>query len=118
MNELGIVYNGRHNTIDRLLLADLPDTGRGAIDADQFVRFLLVLGETLLDSNQLGLGEGQPFDSSQSVTWNGHAVKMLRLRLGFLGLAPGSYRARLIVFDSANPNGLVWENALPIKVVE
>ncbi len=114
---LGIVYNNRNNTHDRVLVADRPGSARQAIGADQFTRYLLVMGGTTLDSNTVGLGAGLPFDNSLDITWNGQTIKYLRLRLGGQGLAPGKYRARLVVFDASNPNGLVWD-VLAIKVVD
>ena len=107
------IHLGRDNAIDLVLVADDAALALGAI-----TRCTLVLGGVTLDSDTLGLGAGQPFDPTQSGTYNQATVDVLRLTLGAAGgLAAGNYRAVLTVYDPDHANGLVWGDPLPVRVV-
>lgn len=109
-----IVYQGRDNAIDLVLLADGEP-----VALDVITRVVLEVGETTLDSDALGLGVGQPFDPTKSVTYEGASVDALTLRLGGQGLTPGDHdNCRLIVYDPDHPSGLVWTDALALEVRE
>ena len=95
------VYSGRDNTVRGVLYADGV-----AIGADQFSRFILRNDSIALDSTDLGIGPGLPFDTSESVG----GVVALTLRLGDVGLAIGPYPFRLVTFDPDHMSGLVWDD--------
>ena len=95
------VYSGRDNTVRGVLYADGV-----AIGADQFSRFILRNDSIALDSTDLGIGPGLPFDTSESVG----GVVALTLRLGDVGLAVGPYPFCLVTFDPDHMSGLVWDD--------
>ncbi|MEM4359708.1 MAG: hypothetical protein QXT45_04210 [Candidatus Bilamarchaeaceae archaeon] len=47
---------------------------------------------------------------SDSIRWNqpDYLPGELRMKLGALNVPPGLYLARLIVYDTERPNGIVW----------
>ncbi len=53
-----------------------------------------------------------------AMTHKGQTVNGIRLKLGLAGLDPKTYGdCRLTVYDATNwPNGLVWSEALKVKV--
>lgn len=99
------VYSGRDNTIDLLLKEDGV-----AINATAISRVVLEgVGDSVLDSDELGLGDGGVFDTSLG-------GGKLRLRLGELNLLPSRYRdVGLIVYSIDNPHGIRWDT-LSIEV--
>ena len=112
---LEYVYLGRDNRIDLVLLADgdVPQL-------DSITSMRLEVGSTSLDSQT----HAGVFDWTQTVSAEEAALHdgvsegdpKVVLALGGQEISPGSYEARLILFDSGNPNGLVWGH-IPILVV-
>ena len=92
------VYTGRDNTIDLLLKDE-----NGAVDLSSVTRIDIVLletGDAISDSDPVNF----------PIKWSGTGVtgKVL-LQLGDQGIVTGMYTARLVVFDPANPDGIVWD---------
>ena len=86
-----IVYNNRDNVISLSLLSD-----GNIIDHTSITRVQLKVGTVTLDS------QTQP-------TWfNLTNASKITLKLGFAGLTAGKNLASLVVFDSLNPEGVVW----------
>lgn len=113
------VYIGRDNPLDWVLTATTVTGTTTYVDADSFDRFLLDLGTLEYDSDETGFGTDKVFDISVDVMVGSQPVNALRIRLG-LGdeIAAGSYKARLIGFNVAWPEGLVWQDKIAIKAVE
>jgi len=104
-----IVHNGHDNTIDLLLKAD------GVIISLSFVTKVdLVVDDTktITDSTP----NTGPIIWDEAVT--NQTGKMI-LALGDESIPPGNYDAKLILYDSSNPDGIVWSGpvGLPLFVV-
>lgn len=95
------VYRNRDNIISLALKARTA-TGSDSLEQDisASTRMQLLIGQTLIDS-QLSPGA---FD------WDtAGASGQLDLDIGMeKGLRLGTYRARLTIYDTTYPNGLVW----------
>jgi len=103
-----IVYSGRDNTVDLVLVADkLP------VDITPITRVTIDVGGTIVDSDATPGAFVWPVDREL----DGRPVKALLLKLGGVGLATGDYRAELVVYDTDHPAGLVWTERLPLTVV-
>lgn len=85
-----IVFLGRDNPIVRELLQDGQPPEPGAI-----TRVQARIGDVCLSS-----------DEDEEITL---AQNVVTLRLGNVGLAPGTYQCKLIVYDAQHPNGLAWD---------
>lgn len=116
-----VIDTGHDTPTDRVFKAVRFDGTPMLISAEQFSRFVLHLGALVYDSQILGLGAGQPFDHAQQVEVplgdTVETVRMLRIRLGLQGIPAGTYTGKLVVYDGANPNGLVWARGFSIKVI-
>jgi len=102
-------YAGRDNAEDLVLLSD------GApVDTSSFTRVVLELDDELVvDSSVIGAA----FEWPVSLTYQGTQVNGLRLELAAAGLAARTYGdTRLTVYDPAYPNGLVWTEAMTVRV--
>lgn len=97
-----LVWQGRDNALAFVLLED----GRRAALSD-YSRFLLEVDGQTIDSDEVGLGEGQVFDNTALRTYQGRHVQALALRLGSRGLTVGRHTARLVGYSAAAPGGLV-----------
>lgn len=97
---------GRSNTIDLLLKVD----GVNA-DLSNVTRMVLQIGTVVMDSDLLSEGVGAHFD------WTpGDGI--VKLRLGDQALIPGYYDdGSLIVYDSSNPLGVMWDRRIQFEVV-
>jgi hypothetical protein len=87
------VYINRDNTIELVLSVDGQPINHSCIS-----RVQLLMGASALDSEVLST----LFDLTHS--------DRLILELGGAGLAAGRHAAQLIIYDSGDPNGLVWGN--------
>lgn len=92
-----VVYKNRDNAIWLGLRVN-----QELIDPSDLTRVQLKTGSTTYDSDVLGSGEEAPFD------WTSEE-NVLILRLGGLGLSIGRHDLTLIVYDSDNANGVVWD---------
>lgn len=112
------VFIGHDNPIDWVLTATSVDNAVTYINATDFDRFVVDLGDIEADSDVTGFGIDKVFDNSVDVVIGGETVTALRLRLGLVeGLVAGSYRARLIGYNNANLDGLVWQDKVAIKAI-
>lgn len=111
MSDPEVVYLSRDNSIDLVLLSNGSPVALSGI-----TRVVLVLGATTLDSSVAGFGSGQAFDATVNGNYEGAAVDVLRMKLGGLAVPAGSYRGRLVTYDSDHPNGLVWTERLRVEV--
>jgi hypothetical protein len=112
------VFIGRDNPIDLVMVISEADGDITYVDASSFTRYVLDCGDIELDTATLGISPGGIFDVSVPVVIAGANVVALRLRLGLYSpLVEGNYKARLIGFNSAYPEGLVWQDRFPFKVV-
>lgn len=108
------VYLGRDNRIDLVLLAD------GVVSRlDGITKMRLEIGSTVLDSQTCAgvFDWTQTVSAEEAARYDGisEGDSKVILALGGQEISPGSYEARLILFDSSNPNGLVWGH-IPILV--
>ena len=90
------IYLGKDNAIDKELRED-----GSAVNLSSVTRMTVDFDGTLIDSDVVGEGSGQPFDWTQG---SGKVV----FSFGSLTIPAGNYEAELTVYDASNPNGLVW----------
>jgi hypothetical protein len=101
-----IVYQGRDNSVDLLLLADGV-----AVALDAVSRMVLAdLGGAWTVDSQL---QPTAFDWSTGVTGKlvlelGGAVASITGEAGYAQIPAGRHAVRLIVYDVSHPNGVVW----------
>jgi hypothetical protein len=103
------VYLGHDNWLRLKLQDDAALSGIADLTAISVMR--LAVGESLISSDNT---VGDP------ILWNqsGYEAGEVRLQLGSLDLTAGRYpRCYLTVYDSANPNGVVW-GALQLFVLD
>ena len=113
------IYLTNDNTIDLVLRSD-----RVVQDISLATRITLTFGSTVIDSDVVGLGEGQPFDNTQTVSATEAALHpevsegdpKLVLDLGQQSIPAGDYDAELVVYDTTHTHGINW-GTIPIKVV-
>ena len=100
-----IVYLGHDNTIDLLLKSDGTAVSLSAVTA-----MTITVGEVTVSSDN---------DAADPITWakSGYATGEIRLKLGaeILVASNTPYSAYLVVYDAANPEGIVW-GYVPIRV--
>lgn len=109
------VYIGHDNTTDLVLVSMATSGAVTYVEADSFDRYTIDLGDIVLDSDDTGFVTGGLFDTV-SVVVGENTVTALRLRLGLADtITAGSYKARLVGYNDANPEGLVWYNKMPLK---
>ena len=94
-----------YRTHDNVIEVELTEEGEPLeqTDYDAITRMTLDFDGTVLDSDVLGEGDGQPFD------WTADA--RLKLDLGKLSspIAYGFYRrVKHVVYSPENPHGIVW----------
>lgn len=111
------IYNGHDNTLDLVLVSTSAAGVVTYVEADTFSRYTLEVGTTLIDSATEGFGAGLPFDTVD-VTVGTTPVTALRMRTGLFDIAAGSYKARLVGYNLANPEGLVWQDKIPLKFLD
>lgn len=106
------VYSGRDNVISLILEADgvvldsLAAVTRVTVDMDG--------GVTVLDSDIVG---SSVIWWTDSTTYRGDTVDLLRLQLGDQGITAGTYDdVAIVVYDSTYTNGLQVENDIRITV--
>ena len=109
---LETIYNGSDNSIQYVLL----DQGAPITDLSSLTRVTFKIGSTVIDSDVVG---------SSIIWWTdqtdyfGTTTDIVSAALGGQGLTAASYpNSRITVYDPANPNGIVWSNALNIRVVD
>jgi hypothetical protein len=103
------VYLGRDNTEDLVLFADgVPQ------DLPGVTRVVLTIGDIEVDSTVAPAGT---ITWPQALTWQDAPVEGIRFKLGAEDLMPGIYSgARLVLYGAAAPAGLVWSDALTVRV--
>lgn len=109
---LETIFNGSDNSIQYVLL----DNGAPIVDLSSLTRVVFKIGNAVIDSDIVG---------SAIIWWTdqtdyfGTTSDIVSAALGGQGLTAGSYpNSRITVYDPANPNGIVWSNALQIRVVD
>lgn len=113
------VYIGHDNPLDWALTATSAANVVTYIDSTDFDQFVVDLGDIEVDSDDEGFGNDKVFDNTVDVVIGTTTVRVLRLRLGLVtGLTAGSYRARLVGYSSAYPDGLVWTDRVSIKAID
>lgn len=105
------VFLGHANSIDLILKSkrvedDLPVPQ----DLAAVNKITLTVGTVLVSSTNQ---EGDPIRWVQA----GYETGEVHISLGALALAPGTYRVPLVVYDTENPEGIVW-GYIPVEVVE
>jgi len=107
-----VVYNGYDNTIERVLWADGDVPSLTGV-----TRMVLDFGDGLTVDSSI---DASAFDWTQTVTDYEASLPVvaslgivagdpkLVLSLGQSLIPAGSYNAALIVYDAANPHGIVW----------
>lgn len=109
---LETIFNGSDNSIQYVL----TDNGVPLIDLSSVTRVVFKIGTTEIDSDVVGSGVIWWTDQTD---YFGTTTDIVSAALGGQGLTAGSYsNSRITVFDPANPNGIVWSNALQIRVVD
>jgi hypothetical protein len=101
--EYEIVYLGHDNSINLILKADAV-----AVPLAGVTRITIAFGATVISSTNL---------STDPILWAqaSYATGEVRLFLGAKTIAAETYEAQFVVYDAANPNGIVWAN-VPIVV--
>ena len=90
-----IVYEGHDNKINLLLRADGE-----AVDLSSVTKMELKLDDTTISSQ----------DYPSAFDWNSSSTTgEVILDLGDVGLEEGHYVAWLVVYDSTNTDGIVWD---------
>lgn len=91
-------YIGHDNTIDLILKADGV-----AVSLASVTKITLTLGTLLIESTN---------QATDPIRWNqaGYDTGEVRLQIGEVeGLVEGKFSAPLIVYDSTNDDGIVWQ---------
>lgn len=112
-----IIYLTYDNPLDWVLTSTNSVGVVTYVDATDFDRFVVDLGDVEIDSDTEGFGSNAVFDNTTTVVVGETTVVPLRLRLGLADVTAGSYKARLIGYSEPYPDGLVWKNKLPLKFV-
>ena len=112
-----VIYLTHDNPLDWVLTSTNSAGDITYINAVDFDRFVVDLGDTELDSDDTGFGTTEIFDVSTPVVVGETTVVPLRLRLGLADVTAGSYKARLIGYNTDYPDGLVWKNKIPLKFI-
>ena len=103
-----IIYLGRDNTIDLVLKSYQGSSG------------VTVYNLSGVTEVKVTFGSGVTVSSKTSPTlFSGvtSTVGALTLKFGTANLTTGKYNSEVIVYDSTNPNGIVWgDNKIPIIV--
>jgi hypothetical protein len=103
-----IVYNGRDNTEDLVLLVDGAPMALTSI-----TRITLAVGGTVVDSAIAPSAITWP----HTVTYRGASANAVRFKLGAQALAAGIHAdCRLVIYEPAAPAGLVWSDGLSVRV--
>lgn len=106
------IYNGKDNAIQYVLL----NSGDPIIDLSSVQRVTFTIGTTTIDSDVVGSGIIWWTDQAD---YFGVTTDIVSAALGGQGLSAGSYpNSRMTVYDPANASGIVWSNALNIRVVD
>jgi N-methylhydantoinase A/oxoprolinase/acetone carboxylase beta subunit len=106
-----IVYNGRDNTIDLVLI----NKGSVLTDLSGVTRATIKVGDTTMDSS--ATGGGSILWWSDSMTYRGTSTDVLKIKLGAQALTTGEYTGcDVVVYDATNTNGLQVENPFKITV--
>jgi hypothetical protein len=102
--KLEIAYLGHDNSIDLILKADGV-----AQPLASFTKMTLTFDTLLVSSTNL---------DTDPIRWGklGYGTGEVRLFLGGIPVPPKSYNVPLILFDSSDLEGIVWD-FIPIKVV-
>jgi hypothetical protein len=113
--ETATIYIGHDNTLDLVLVSTAASGTITYVDADVFTRYVVDLGDLSIDSEIEGLGPDEVFDTTDVVIGE-DTVTALRMKLGLAeGVEAGSFKARLIGYNTDNPEGLVWQDKMPLK---
>ena len=117
--ERSTVYISYDNPIDWVLTAVATDGTTEYVDANSFERFVLDIGADIsVDSDDTGFGTTSVFDTSVTVLVGEESIVALRLRLGLVeAITAGSYKVRLVGYNTDWPEGLVWVDKAPFKFV-
>lgn len=114
------IYLTHDNPLDWVLTATNSSGVIEYVDASTFDRFVVDLGDIEIDSDTYGFGDGLVFNVSTIVTIGEEIVVPLRLKLGLADdvITSGSYKARIIGYNTEYPDGLVWGNKIPLKFLD
>lgn len=91
-----IVFLGHDNSIDLILKADGTAQNLASV-----TDMTITVGTVTVSSDN---GDADPIRWAKAAYDTGE----VRLFLGDQSLTPGSYSAPLVVYDSDNPDGVVW----------
>ena len=98
------VYLGHDNTIDLILKKRVPPTKTAtAVDLAPVTKITVTIGSVLIDSD----------DSSAPITWAESAQETgeIHIDVGGRTIATGLYvDCPIVVYDSSNPDGIVWDH--------
>lgn len=106
---LEIVYRDRDNSIDfRLKASTVNDPILKIIDLTDMTRMVLTREDGFaVDS----VKESNVFDWLTLATSG-----IVSIQLGLINLKVGTDKWRLVVFDSTNPNGIVWDDEFDLTI--
>lgn len=106
-----VIYLGHDNRIDLILKADSGGDGAfAAVDLTGVTRMTATFGNVTIESTNQA---GDPIRWAQG----GYITGEVRCDFGEEAISAGEYRVPLVVYDTANPDGIVWVR-LPIQVVD
>lgn len=106
LTDTEIIHIGRDNSIDLILYADST-----AQDLSAVSEMRLRVGAVIVTSTDSTAG---------NIRWcgSGYATGETRIFAGgtAIGLSTGRFTAALVVYDATNPNGVTWDDNIPIRV--
>ena len=107
LTDVELIHLGRDNSIDFVLYADSTQQDLSAVTQID----LRISDEILTSTDSTG----------GAIRWSGSGYETGEVRI-FAGtatsvsLSTGRYTCALVVYDATNPNGVVWDVNIPIRV--
>jgi len=107
LTDIEIVHLGRDNSIDFTLYADST-----VQDLTGVTRISLRIGDEVLTSTDASGGD---------IRWSGvgYGTGEVRIFAGAstsVSLSTGRFTGSLVVYDGSNPNGVLWDDNIPLRV--
>ncbi len=107
LTDVELIHIGRDNSIDFILYADSTVQDLSAVTQID----LRISDEVLTSTNSTG----------GAIRWagSGYATGEVRIFAGTataVSLSTGRFSCALVVYDPTNPNGVTWDDDIPIRV--
>jgi len=106
LTDTEIIHIGRDNSIDLLLYADSTLQALGSV-----TEMRLRVGDVIVTSTD---------STGGAIRWDGTGYGTGEVRIfggdTSLGLSTGFFTASLVVYDTTNTDGILWDDNIPIRV--